>query len=970
MRRAKTIFLEAIDLPEEARPAFLDDACADDAPLRAAVQTLISAHERAGRFMAGDDDPSRPPVPSVGPYRLERLLGEGGWGQVWLGEQREPVSRRVAIKLIRPVFAGALKADEVVARFESERQVLAMLDHPGIARMLDAGAIEDGPLKGLPYFVMDYVEGRPITHFADERNLSIDERLDMVARVCEAVHHAHASGIIHRDIKPSNVLAGEAVNPGRARRFRVRVIDFGIAKAMDPALGTTPIDADLTHPNTVLGTPTFMSPEQAAGGLISTRSDIFSLGVLLFELLVGTTPRDAEALRRAGALEMRRILVEERTPSLLARFAQIVPGERERIARARQLTVAELRARLSGDLDWITRRALAQDPEDRYASAAALAADIRRHLDHVPVEAAPPTLWYLACKFVQRRRAAAIATSLAALAILVGVVGAGVGIALANAAAIESRREAIRATEISRFLREDMLGAITPSMAPGQGRDVRMVDVLAVAVDRIDAAEGQGGPLENQPAAAAEVRLAIGTAYNNLGLYDEAALHISRAIALRDRAMGAHDIDTLPIMSLLAHVHRGAGDYEQAEDILLDVLPHMRTKLGTDHRETLLARRRLALLLSQTARLDESLPMYRDLHTDATRALGADDDLTLDILGELATVVSASGHADEGVDILTTLFDQLLHTRGPDAYDTVITQQNLAAELMMAGRNEEAERILSDNAPRMEALHGAAHANTVNAWTTLAMVRQTLGRLDEASTAANHAVECAAALESASRSRIVAERTLAGVLGAQGHERNHVDQLESLMPRIDAAFGRTHYQAIASLDQLGEALWTIDRRADALDTYRDALDRAIEGLSDAHPATFYIRDRLAFMLIETDDFDEATAHLEAGHAAATRALGAQSPVSNEWLAKASIAQARWFADGPAAAERVRAALDDAPDPTSVPALMLALAWCDQADRADAADTIDQVLGATEPGSVLRRLAIDLGRELGHNVPAE
>ena len=412
--RGKEVFLSLIELPLAERGPRLEELSADDPELRAEVQALLEAHEAAGEFL------ERPPFLSeartdaagpasgerVGPYRLRRVLGEGGMGIVYLAEQEEPLRRTVALKVLKP----GMDTRRVIARFEAERQALALMSHPGIARVHDAGATD----RGRPFFVMEYVEGRPLVEHCDERRLSVRERIELFLEVCEAVGHAHRKGILHRDLKPSNVLVGE-----QDARFSPKVIDFGIAKAMGESPGG---GADLTLAGTVIGTPEYMSPEQAeqAVAAIDTRSDIYSLGAVLYELLTGALPLDVGDALPRGFTAVRERIAREAPPR--ASLCVAAGGERAgRAAALRGTTAAALAAALRGDLDWILARTLEKEPERRYASVSELAADLERHLADEPVLAGPPTGIYRLRKYVARHRATVAALSAVLLTLAVGL---------------------------------------------------------------------------------------------------------------------------------------------------------------------------------------------------------------------------------------------------------------------------------------------------------------------------------------------------------------------------------------------------------------------------------------------------------------------------------------------------------------------------------------------------------------------
>jgi serine/threonine protein kinase len=419
--RVRSIFLHAVEnIPPEQWEAYLDEVCADDPDLRSRVNALLEADQRADSLLDGPEptDPAEPlafgalavapvegPGSVIGPYKLLEVLGEGGMGVVYMAEQTKPVRRKVALKIIKP----GMDTRQVIARFEAERQALALMDHPAIAKVLDAGATE----QGRPYFVMELVKGVPITTYCDTVYLTPRERLELFIPVCQAIQHAHQKGIIHRDIKPSNVLI--AMVDGKPVP---KVIDFGVAKAIDQRLTERTL---FTQHGAIVGTFEYMSPEQAelSGLDIDTRSDIYALGVLLYELLAGSTPLEKEKVREAAYSEILRLIQEEEPPKPSTRLSD--SGDRlPSLAAQRRTEPSRLAKQVRGELDWIVMKCLEKDRRRRYETTNALVADLQRYLDHEPVEAGPPSTSYRLRKFARRNRAMLATAVVLATALVAG----------------------------------------------------------------------------------------------------------------------------------------------------------------------------------------------------------------------------------------------------------------------------------------------------------------------------------------------------------------------------------------------------------------------------------------------------------------------------------------------------------------------------------------------------------------------
>jgi len=534
------IFLDACELGPQERERFLDLACGGDSALRAEVESMLS-HDwnndlvsRLRQSFSTADLPEQRLERGtlIGPYKILRELGRGGMGVAYLADQQKPVRRQVALKLIK----WGMDTEQVIARFQAERQALALMNHPNIARVFDAGATPEGR----PFFAMEFVDGVPITRYCDQNRLTTAERLDLFRQVCEGVQHAHQKGIIHRDLKPSNILVtlidGNPVP---------KIIDFGVAKATSQRLTENTIFTELGQ---LVGTPEYMSPEQADLAVvdIDTRTDVYSLGVVLYELLAGALPFESSRLRQAGFDEIRRIIREEEPPKPSTKISGSGAASDE-WARSRRTNAGSLARQLSGDLDWITLKALDKAPNRRYASPGELAADIERHLRHEPVFASPPSAAYRVRKFVRRHRMGTAVTT--AVALLVGGFSIVMTVQASRIARERDRAnaEAEVANQVSRFL-VDVFDVSDPWEPEGATLTAR--ELLHRGAERIDSELG------DQPLVRARLMATIGWIYERLGLYEEARPLIEGALEIRRQRLSGDHPDLAASLHDLAYLNQ------------------------------------------------------------------------------------------------------------------------------------------------------------------------------------------------------------------------------------------------------------------------------------------------------------------------------------------------------------------------------------------------------------------------------
>ncbi len=695
--------------------------------------TLPNEPEATGG-LPGELAPGR----SIGRYRLVRKVGEGGMGEVWEAEQEKPVRRRVALKVI----LQGMNTRQIVARFESERQALAMMNHPCIARVFDAGASE----RGSPYFVMEYVAGVPISKHCDQNRLTARERIELFIQVCEGVQHAHQKAIIHRDLKPSNVLVTEL--DGKAVP---KIIDFGIAKATDQALTEKTLFTDLGQ---IVGTPEYMSPEQADTRTqdIDTRSDVYSLGVILYQLLAGALPFDSGKLRESGLHELLRVIREVDPPSPSTRVSSLGEASAS-LARRRSTELPALCRQLKRDLDWIVMKAIEKDRVRRYASPSELAADLVRYLRDEPVMARPPSTAYRVRKFVRRHTAGVAAASL--LLLLLVAFAATMAVQARRIAQERDRanREAQAATQVSQFL-VNLFRVSDPNEARGNTITAReILDRGAVEI-RED--------LADQPEVQARLQGTMGEVYRNLGLaeaaepllrealetrrrvqgedhpdtltamrelaivyyylarYEEAEQFFSQSLEGRRRVLGANASATLESMNSLANLYNRLGRFPEAEPLYVAALDAQRRLLGRDHVDTLKTMNNLASLYKMQERFADAEPLARETIETRRRILGADHPDTLGALQKLASIHIARKEYGKAEPLDIEVLEGFRRVMGDEHPETLVQMNNLADLYRLQGHYEKAEPLLIQSLETQRRVLGSDHPDTFLSMESLA----------------------------------------------------------------------------------------------------------------------------------------------------------------------------------------------------------------------------------------------------------
>jgi serine/threonine protein kinase/tetratricopeptide (TPR) repeat protein len=837
------------------RARYLDQACGHDTELRARVEELLAAYPKAEGFLEppvarGLTEPAAPaqdPTPRfvegpgtrIGPYKLLELIGEGGMGAVWLAEQREPVQRKVALKIVK----AGMDSRQVIARFEAERQALALMDHPNIARVFDGGTTADGR----PYFVMELVKGVPITKYCDEHRLTPRERLGLFLPVCQALQHAHQKGIIHRDIKPANVL----VAPYDGRPVP-KVIDFGVAKAVGQRLTERTLFTGL---GAVVGTLEYMSPEQAElnNQDIDTRSDIYALGVLLYELLTGTTPLRHERLKQAAFTELLRIIREEEPPrpsTRLSESKETLPA----IAAQRHAEPAKLTKLVRGELDWIVMKALEKDRNRRYETANGLARDVEHYLADEPVQACAPTVGYRLRKSLRRNKGPVLAVTLVLLALFVGVVGTtwGMlraeqqrGVAEANAlqaltaAAAEAKAKETAETRkaetlaVLDFVENKILAAARlEGQEGGLGHDVTLRKAVEAALPFVEQS------FTDQPLIEARLRLTLGKSFSYLGEAKIAQEQFEKARAIFTKHLGPDHPDTLLSMGNLAVTYADLRRYADAQRLSEETLALMTAKLGPVHPHTLASRNNLANIHRDFRRYAEALKLYEETLALCKAQLGPDHPYTLGGMSNLAGSYADLGRHAEALKLREETLPLMKARLGAEHPDTLKGMYNLANSYARLGRHAEAIKLHRQTLALMKAKLGPDHPATLAGMNGPAFSYFALGRHAEAIKLHEETVELLQAKFGPEHpSTLAAMSALASSYFALGRYAEALQLQEQTLALRKAKLGPDHPDTLANLHELGGTYDALGRSADALKLREDALARAKARFGPDHPDT-------------------------------------------------------------------------------------------------------------------------------------
>ncbi len=866
--RVAALLAMVLERPPGKRAALLQAVCGDDLPLRNSLEALVETHERLDRVRDSEAttasakesitlEPAHIPEEAVGQtlghYRLLEEVGEGGYGVVYVAEQTEPVRRRVALKVIKL----GMDTKQVVARFEAERQALAMMDHPNIARILDAGITT----TGRPFFVMELVRGIRITDYCDQTDLGTRERLDLFIKVCQAIQHAHQKGIIHRDIKPSNILV--TLHDGVPVP---KVIDFGIAKATEGRLTDATVYTQLHQ---FIGTPAYMSPEQAemSGLDIDTRSDIYSLGVLLYELLTGCTPFDARALMASGIDAMRRTIREEEPVRPSTKLGQTLladqaPGAeapaspRSKTARLggvsprRRLKLRETIALLRGDLDWIVMKCLEKDRTRRYETANGLAADLKRHLANEPVAARPPSTTYRLQKAIRRNTLAFSAGAVVLVALALGITLSTWQAVRATRAESLAKHRLAESETIHKFL-------IEVFQSPNPARDgwtITVAEALDAAAKKLEV------DLANQPGRQARLQATLGETYYALGLSREAIPLLERARDYHRTTFGPEHPDTLMLLNKLANAYAAAGRRGESLALREEVLTLRRRVLGPEHPDTLIALSNLAVSYDEGGRRSEALRMEEEV-VAIRRSLGHPEDPDLLVaMGNLAFSYTSTGRPAKALALREEVLAVTRRVLGPEHPDTLAAMRGVAVSYHDMGRAAEALELREAILPLSRKVLGPEHPDTIGSMDGLAESYEATLRQAEALRLREEVMALSVrVLGPEHPDTIEAMTCLASSLCEAGRPEEGIQLGQSSLALCRRKLGPTHEYTLGAMTKLAVSYRAAARTGDAIALEEESLRLKRESLPAGHPLIADSLENLSACYEQADRRPEAGA---------------------------------------------------------------------------------------------------------------
>jgi serine/threonine-protein kinase len=834
----QSLFEAALEKDPSEWKAFLREACGGDEEIYHEVYSLLKADDQTLSFLDGVALGAADLLEElslegqqVGPYRILQELGHGGMGAVYLAERADgQFQQRVALKLIK----HGMDTRQIVRRFQAERQILARLQHENIARLLDGGVTE----AGLPYFAMEYVDGEPIDQYCDSRRLSIEERLELFVTVCKAVLYAHSKLVVHRDLKPENILVSDEGTTGKPV---VKLLDFGIAKVLEGE------EEGLTQTGGRVMTPAYASPEQIRGEGVGTSTDIYSLGVVLYELLAGHRPY---AARGRSPLEVARVMEEEepKRPSTLLK--QEDPTEETvtlaSISRARRTHPERLRRKLEGDLDVICLKALRKEQERRYGSVDQFAADISRHLSGLPVLARPDTAGYRLRKFLLRHRTGVVATVVVLL--MLGTLVTFYTLRLAEERD-RARLEAEKADQVASYL-QDIFVVADPSMT--QGETVTARELLEEGARRIER------ELADQPGVQAEMMDVMGKVYQRMGLYPQAEPLLKQALALRQDLHGRQHPDLAVSLYDLGSYYRDVGEYEAAEPLYRQALEMQEALFGPEHADVAASLRSLASLYRQQGEYEAAEPLYRQALAMQQRLLGPEDERTTSTKNSLALLLDRMGAYDDAEALYREVLRIDRQRLGAEDPDVATVMSNLAYMLRRKRDYPAAESLYRETLAVQRKIHGEEHPNVANTMRFLGSLLRDMEHYEEAEALYRSALDMRLKLLGPEHPDIPnTMNSLALLLVRTGDFEGAEAMYRDVVKLFRQSLGDDHPHLAAGLNNLASVLRDKGDLDAASAHYEESLAILRAGLPEQHPELVYPLEGLAGVFLRQQHPDRA-----------------------------------------------------------------------------------------------------------------